>query len=225
MKVKDIMVKDVVAINPDDTFYDIVDLFAEKKISGAPVVDGRKVVGMVSESDIMEFVDDKSVISLIEKEDKSLKDKASLKARKFMSTKVISVFPDDDLSKVTKLIDDKDINRVPVVDKKGKLVGIITRADVVSVVSEYLSDHPAMRKMELETPDEVTLQTNIDKLLTLVKSKKSISLDAAAKEFNVDKERIEKWAGILEDYKLVKLKYPPFGDPKILIVKDKEKKK
>ena len=136
---------------------------------------------------------------------------------------MVTVKTDEDLSKVIKLLDEKDINRVPVVDKKGLLTGIITRADVVSVVSEYLSNHPAMRKMEFESVDEVTLQTNIDKLLLLVKTKGSVKLIDAAKEFNVDKERVEKWAEILEDYKLVKLKYPPFGDPKIVLVKEKKK--
>ncbi len=220
MKVKDIMISDVVTISPDDTFYDIVELFSEKKISGAPVVEGGKAIGMVSESDIMEFVSERHLVTLIEKEDKAMKDKASMKASQFMNKSVISVSSNDDLSKVIKLLDEKDINRIPVVDKK-KLVGIITRADVVSIVSEYLSDHPAMRKMEFET-DEKVLQTNIDRLLSLVKMKSSVRLKDAAKEFSVDVGRVEKWGRILEEYKLVTMHYPPIGDPKILMLKDKK---
>ena len=220
MKVKDIMISDVVTLSPDDTFYDIVELFSEKKISGAPVVEGGKAVGMVSESDIMQFVSEKHLIAMIEKEDKAMKDKTSMQAKQFMTKKLATVSSDDDLGKVIKFLDEKDINRLPVVDK-GKLVGIITRADVVSVVSEYLTEHPAMRKMELET-DEKTLKTNIDRLLSLVKMKGSVQLKVAAKEFGVEAERIEKWGRILEEYKLVKMHYPPIGDPKILILKEKK---
>jgi CBS domain-containing protein len=222
MKVKDIMVTDVVTLSPDDTFYDIVELFVEKKISGAPVVDKGKPVGMVSESDIMEFVSEGHLVTMIEKEDKAMKDKTSLKARDFMSKSVITVSSNDDVSKVIALLDDKDINRVPVVDK-GKLVGIITRADVVSVVSEYLAEHPAMRKMELET-DEQTLETNIDCLLSMVKEKGTVKLKDAVKEFGVEPERVEKWGRILEEYNLVELHYPPIGDPKITL-KRKERKR
>ncbi|UCD03402.1 MAG: CBS domain-containing protein [Candidatus Aenigmatarchaeota archaeon] len=223
MKVKDIMVTDVVTLSPEDTFFDIVELFAEKKISGAPVVDGSRIVGLVSESDIMEFVSKKDMITMIDKEDKAMKDKASMKARDFMSKRVITVQPNDDLGKVIKLLDEKDINRVPVVDKK-KIVGIITRADVVSVVSEYLSEHPAMRKMELQT-EEPKLKTNIDRLLSLVKERGSVKLKDATKEFGVEEERIEKWGEILEEYKLVKMHYPPIGEPKISIIKEKKRGK
>ncbi len=220
MKVKDIMITDVVTLSPDDTFYDIVELFSEKKISGAPVVDKSKPIGMVSESDIMGFVSDKHLVAMIEKEDKGMKEKTSMKAKDFMNKKIISVSSNDDLGKVIQLLDEKDINRLPVVDK-GKIVGIITRADVVSVVSEYLTEHPAMRKMELETDDQ-TLQTNIDQLLSLVKEKGTVKLKEAVKEFGVEPERIEKWGRILEEYKLVELHYPPIGDPKIRLRKEKK---
>ncbi len=223
MKVKDIMIKDVVSLRPDDTFYDIVELFSEKKISGAPVATGNKPIGMVSESDIMRFISNKNLISMIEGEKKEMKDKASLKAKHFMTKKLVFVKPGDDLGKVIKIMEEKDINRVPVVDK-GKLRGIITRADVVSVISEYLSEHPLLRKRELEI-EEPKLETDIDKLLALVKEEGSIKFSKAAKKFNVPESKIEEWGKILEEYKLVKLHYPPIGDPKLEILKEKHAKK
>jgi CBS domain-containing protein len=223
MKVKDIMVTDVVTLSPDETFYDIVALFAEKKISGAPVVEGSKIMGLVSESDILKFVSRKDLITMIDKEDKAMKDRAAMKAKDFMTKKVITVSQNEDLAKVIKLLDEKDINRVPVVDK-GKVGGIITRADVVSVVSEYLTEHPSMRKMELET-EEPKLQTNIDRMLSMVKEKGSVRLKDMVKEFGVDAERVEKWGRILEEYKLVSMHYPPIGEPKISIIKEKKRGK
>jgi len=223
MKVKDIMIKDVVSLRPDDTFYDIVELFSEKKISGAPVATDDKPIGMVSESDIMKFISNKNLISMIEGEKNEMKDKASLKAKHFMTKKLVFVKPGDDLGKVIKIMKERDINRVPVVDKE-KLKGIITRADVVSVISEYLSAHPLLRKRELEV-EEPKLETDIDKLLALVKEEGSIKFSKAAKKFNVPESRIEEWGKILEDYKLVKLHYPPIGDPKLKMIKEKHAKK
>jgi CBS domain-containing protein len=223
MKVKDIMVKDVVAIRPEDSFYDIVELFAEKKISGAPVAVGDKPVGMVSESDIMKYISNRKLVSLLESENKEMKDKASLQARHFMSKQVVFVKPGDDLGKVIKLMNEKDINRVPVVEK-GKLTGIITRADVVSVISEYLSEHPILKKREHEI-EEPKLETDIDKLLAMVKEEGSMKFSEAAKKFKVPANRIEEWGKILEEYKLVKLHYPPIGDPIIKIFKEKHAKK
>jgi predicted transcriptional regulator len=217
MKVKDIMVKDVVTLNPEDTFYDIVELFAEKKISGAPVVEGRNVVGIVSESDIMKFVTKKDLISMIEHEDKSMKDKTALKAKNFMSKKVLSVKSTDGLGAVIKILDEKDINRLPVVDD-GKLVGIITRADVVSVVSEYMAEHPLLKKMDLQT-EEPKLETSIDTLLSVVKTEGSVKIKDLAKRFKVEPEKIEEWGKILEQYKLARMHYPPIGEPSIDVIK------
>jgi CBS-domain-containing membrane protein len=181
------------------------------------VVEGKKPVGMVSESDIMKFVSKKDMISLIEHDDKALKDKASLKAKNIMTKKLVTVKSTDSLTSVIKLLDEKDINRLPVVDD-GKLVGIITRADVVSVVSEYMTEHPMMKKMDLQT-EEPKLETSIDTLLSVVKTEGSVKIKDLAKRFKVEPEKIEEWGKILEQYKLARMHYPPFGDPSIVVMK------
>jgi signal-transduction protein with cAMP-binding, CBS, and nucleotidyltransferase domain len=168
----------------------------------------------------MKFIANKDLINAIDTDDKQVKDRSSVTAKEFMTKNVIFLSPDDELSKLVKLLNEKDINRIPIVDK-GKLVGIITRADVVSIVSEYLSEHPLLRKKSLEI-DEPSIETNIDKLLDLVREEGSIKFKKAAKKFNVSEKRIEEWAETLEEYKLVKLKYPPIGDPKIAIIKEKK---
>ncbi len=223
MKVKDIMIKDVVSVDPNDTFFEIVELFSEKKISGAPVAVGDKPKGMISESDIMKFISSRDLVTMIDKGSKEIKDKAGLEAHKFMTKKLIYVKPSDELRDVIKLMNQKDINRVPVVEK-GKLKGIITRADVVSVISEYLSEHPILRKRKFET-DKPQLETNIDLLLKLVKEKGSVKFSEATKKFNVSEDKIEEWGKILEEYKLVRLHYPPIGIPLLKILKEKHGKK
>jgi CBS domain-containing protein len=55
LKVRDIMTTDVIAVAPDTTLRDAIELFAKRHVSGAPVIDGVKVLGVVSASDILEF--------------------------------------------------------------------------------------------------------------------------------------------------------------------------
>jgi len=220
MKVKDIMVRDVISVTPEETFYDVVELFARKKISGAPVVKGDRPIGIVSESDLMRLISAKDMVSLVEGGRKDVKEKAEMKVQDFMKPALVTVKPDDDLRDVIKTMNAKDVNRVPVV-QKNKLVGIITRADVVSVISEYLTEHPLVRKREGDTEDEPVLETNIDMLLALVKEKGSVKFSDAAKKFGVPEKMIEEWGAILEEYRLAKLHYPPIGTPAIKINKEK----
>jgi CBS domain-containing protein len=225
MKVKDIMIRDVITVAPEDSFADVIETFSRKKISGAPVVEGRKPVGMVSESDIMKQVSKKDIMSLIDGDNKDVKEKMSMKVKDLMTKNIISVKPDDEVREVIRMMNEKDVNRLPVIEK-GELRGIVTRADVVSVVCEYLCEHPMLKKKEHES-ENPALETNIDTLLALVKEKESVKFSEAAKKFNVPESKIEEWGNILEEYGLVRLHYPPIGTPMLKILKEKrhEKKK
>lgn len=56
LKLRDIMTEEVLAVSPDTTLRQALELFARHQITGAPVVDGRKVVGVVSATDVLSFV-------------------------------------------------------------------------------------------------------------------------------------------------------------------------
>jgi len=109
---KDIMTKRVVTVSPSTTVKELTELLAAKKISGVPVVDEQKrVVGIVTEADVLAHPGAKTV-------------------EEIMTKKVISVTPDTPVEEIAKLLAKKKIKRVPVIDK-GKLVGIVSRADIV----------------------------------------------------------------------------------------------
>jgi CBS domain-containing protein len=55
LKVRDIMTTDVVTVTPHTTLRDAIELFAKRHVSGAPVIDGERVVGVVSTSDVLGF--------------------------------------------------------------------------------------------------------------------------------------------------------------------------
>jgi CBS domain-containing protein len=110
---KDIMTKRVVTVSPRTTVKELTELLAAKKISGVPVVDEQKrVIGIATEADVLAHPGAKTV-------------------EEIMTKRVISVKPDTPVEEIAKLLAKKKIKRVPVIDEKGKLVGIVSRADIV----------------------------------------------------------------------------------------------
>jgi CBS domain-containing protein len=149
MKIEDIMTKDVLALHPKDTVSKAIQKLAEQHVSGAPVVsDDGQVVGMVTETDILnalkkkckrfrmvypslsmvsvsfiECFDDKEIVD-------AFKQVASTKVSEMMTKQVVTAAKDFELGEVVQLMNDKKVNRVPVVSGK-KLVGIVSRADII----------------------------------------------------------------------------------------------
>ncbi len=71
-----------------------------------------------------------------------------------------------------------------------------------------------------------TIQTDVDKLYEFAKEKGIVKVKDAAKVLNIGTEQVEEWGRILEEHKLVRLRYPPVGDPVIILKKftaEKEK--
>jgi CBS domain-containing protein len=150
MKVSDIMTKDVVACKPSDPIESVVKLMSEKDISGVPVVDGDKLVGIVTEADIMRMlaVPAKSdtlwlpspLEILLEIPFKDLMNLRSLQKdykdiglnpiESIMKKNVISTVPDADIADAAEMMVKHKINRLTVI-QDGRLVGIITRDDII----------------------------------------------------------------------------------------------
>ena len=134
--VKDVMTSRVIWVKKDATFREMAAALREYRVSAFPVVDDdRKVIGVVSEADMLtkEALDDEpGVISGI------LHHRDQIKARgvtagDLMTAAVIAVRPEDTVEHAAKLMYDRKVKRLPVTDADGRLVGIISRADVLSV--------------------------------------------------------------------------------------------
>jgi CBS domain-containing protein len=145
VKAQDIMTRDVVTIAPNATVRDIASLLVAKRISAVPVIsEDNDVVGIVTESDLLHreeihtehkrkwwlelFVD-------AETQAREFVKTHGLRAEQVMSRVVTAVAPDTDLAEVANILDAHKIRRVPVTDK-GKLVGIISRADIVRALAQ-----------------------------------------------------------------------------------------
>jgi len=159
MRVEDVMTRDVKTVEPGATLKDVADVLASLGVSGVPVVEGGKVVGVVSEADIIakERGAEKrrgGLLGLLI--DGALDDGAKLEARtarEAMTSPAITIGPTRSVTEAASRMIDEHVNRLPVVDDDGKLVGIVSRADLVRAFTR--SD----AEIEREIRDEVILRT------------------------------------------------------------------
>ena len=146
MLVKEIMTKEVITVHPEASIRELAELLVSNRISGVPVVDAAgERRGIVSEGDLLrkEAAPDApaelcilgAIIyynGLTEYRD-AFRKFAALTAEQIMTEKVMTVKGEDEVGKVAKLMLNKHIKRLPVVDDNGQLVGIVSRADIVKM--------------------------------------------------------------------------------------------
>lgn len=164
MNAQEAMTKDVVTVGPQTTVGDIADLLVRHRISAVPVVtDGNRVVGIVSQTDLghrSETATEKprkwwlDIFADADTKAREYIKSHGLKAEDIMSRILVSVPKDASLSEVADVLDTHRIRQVPVMDD-GKLVGMISRADLVRKLAEIKVAEPAAR------PDSGALQKAI----------------------------------------------------------------
>jgi CBS domain-containing membrane protein len=135
----EIMTADVAAVTPETPVAEVAAAMGRRGVSGLPVVDaGRKVVGVISEKDFltrMGVAEPRNFMSLVAaclktKGCVALPIEAAL-ARDIMSTPAVTVPPDTPVRRIAALFTDRGINRVAVTDPAGRLLGLVSRADIV----------------------------------------------------------------------------------------------
>ena len=146
MRVRDAMTRDVLSINKFDDISRAVKLLAEKSISGLPVVDREnRVVGIISEADVVSMVGPRRAHTFKE----LLRSVVGhpLPERKMghlvgdiMTSPAVTVFSDTEISEAVRLMDGRRIRRLPVVDKDQRLIGLISRSDIVKAMGRKLCE-------------------------------------------------------------------------------------
>ena len=146
-RVADIMEHDVVTIGPDATVHDLVLLLQEKDLGGVPVIEGDgRLVGIVTEGDLV--IEDADVrlphyfglfgnlvyLGGQKKFEERLNKMVGNAVRDVMTTEVVTVTPDEPVRTAANIMVDKKVNRVPVVDGKGRLIGIVARHDIIRMM-------------------------------------------------------------------------------------------
>ena len=115
MIAKDIMTRDIIMVSPTMKVKDLALTLIKNQISGAPVAaKNGKILGVVSEADILA--------------------KKGKDVKAIMSNKVISVNEDAAVEEIARLMTTHSIKRLPVMNG-AKIVGIVSRADIVSAIA------------------------------------------------------------------------------------------
>jgi CBS domain-containing protein len=164
MRVKEAMIKNPVTCTAETPLRQVVALFREHHIGGLPVVEGEELVGIVSESDLISLLrterisDDlwlPSPFEIIEipireyinweKTRHALTNIGDMPAKKIMTHRVVTATEEMSVEAAAALMLKEGISRLPVMKDK-KIVGIITRADIINAIgSAYAGKREAGR--------------------------------------------------------------------------------
>lgn len=170
MKARDVMVSPVISVKPDSSVKDVAKTFLDQRISAVPVLDDDgRLVGIVSEGDLLHrseagterrhswwlrmLIDDETLAAeFIKAHGRKIAD--------VMTRDVITASADTSLHEIAALLEKNMIKRVPIVDKNGQLIGIVSRANLIQAV--------ASGRKELDLPQSDTAIR--DKLLADLKA-------------------------------------------------------
>lgn len=163
MKARDVMTPEPVAVGPDTDVLEIARILLERRISGVPVVDEQgRVLGIVSEGDLVRRLEDRpdegrpkrrswwlELLTLPEDRARRFVRAHGRTARDVMTPNPVTVRPDTPLSEIARILEERHIKRVPVVDEQGRLVGIVSRADLLRALAARPPEPTAASDAEL----------------------------------------------------------------------------
>ncbi len=151
-KARDIMSSPPISIQEDKTLRETIELLAKHRFSGLPVIDNEgKLVGIISDTDIIRYSEQIKVmpntnlsgwispyvdVSTLATMRKGMDTLHQTMVSEVMTKKVFTVNEEAEASDIARLMNRRNINRIPVVDGEGKLVGIVTRADMVQCMAK-----------------------------------------------------------------------------------------
>jgi len=136
MKIQDVMTRDPSSVTPDSPVRDAARIMKEEDVGIVPVVDdqsSRKLVGVITDRDL--------AIRVIAAERDSTTRVAEVMSEKRLAT----CSPDEDIDEAMDTMATEQVRRIPIVDERGSLVGIVSQADVVLKASD---DRKAERTVE-----------------------------------------------------------------------------
>jgi CBS domain-containing protein len=133
MRVMDIMTARPITLRPSDTMQQAEEIMDENKIRQLPVVKGTELLGIVTDRDIRSFIGGR-LLSAPDEREKAM----STPVTTVMTTKPVTLAPDDGLEEAIELLIEEKFGGIPVVDEEEGLVGILTHVDVLRCFLERL---------------------------------------------------------------------------------------
>lgn len=134
MKVADIMNRKVITCHPREKVSVILYKLKTFDISGMPVVVKGRLEGVITRTDIINYLTMGLEVTEIDREE--ILARYNTPVREIMAREVISVPPSLPIEEAAKIMVQHDINMLPVI-QGGKLFGILTRGDIIKALAEY----------------------------------------------------------------------------------------
>lgn len=117
LKVGEVMTPDPATVSPETPMSDVLELFRQKRISGAPIIENNELVGLVSIEDLLRCLQ---------------KSDLDAETKLYMSANVLTIKDTDPVIEALKLFVTYHYGRLPVVNAAGKLTGILTKGNITS---------------------------------------------------------------------------------------------
>ena len=131
LQAKTIMKEDVITLRPQDTLDKAIDLMVEHNITGIPVLnEDHTLAGIITEKDILKYMLEQKPIRPLT--DGNLCEHTVYHA---MTANVVTFAEETPLEKIFECLGRCEFRRVPIVDTNGKLVGVISRKDLIAVIA------------------------------------------------------------------------------------------
>lgn len=116
LKIEQVMTKNVITVTPDCTIHDLKEILRVKRISGVPVVQADELVGIISIENLIRALENGELMATVGEK---------------MTTRVQTLHADESVVSAVQLFARQGYGRYPVVDERGRLVGMLTQGDVV----------------------------------------------------------------------------------------------
>ncbi len=115
LRIQEVMTKDVYELSPNDQMSDVLNVFREKRWSGAPVTSNGQLIGILSIEDLIRALRERNLEAQVED---------------YMTTNLVIVRENDPVIEALKTFARTKYGRLPVLNNKKELVGIITKGDI-----------------------------------------------------------------------------------------------
>ena len=158
MLIREWMTKDVITVTPDTSMLKASKLMKDHNIRRLPVLDGKHVVGIVSDRDIRAASPSKATTLDMHELYYLL---SEVKVKDIMTSDPVTVYDTDAVDAAALLMENKGIGGLPVVDGSGELVGIITDHDIFRVLVDFCGASKGGLQLAFMLPDKPGVLTPI----------------------------------------------------------------
>lgn len=181
MLVKDLMTKSVISVRPDQTVQQVAEMLHQYHFTGIPVADNRnRLLGMIAERDFIAS-DSKlylpTYIKLLQDTDfisgdkkllpKEARDIIEATAEDIMNRSIVTAKEDQTLEDLAEIFAIKRVNPIPVTDRNGILIGIVSRSDLIKLFSRKSIEQVVQNTDEMHRP----IDSHVDNVYNTFNSK------------------------------------------------------